>query len=276
MTTVGMVGTGQMGAGLGWALRDGGHEVVTTLAGRSARSARLATDAGLRVLPSLSAVLAAADVVLVVVPPGAAPAAAAEISAAAPAGALVADLNAVAPTTAQAIAATLARAGLDCVDGSISGPAPTVRPGARIYLSGPRAAEIAALRWRHVTPIVVGDQLGAASAVKMSTASVYKGLGALVTQAVRAATTYGVLDHVRADLGEYASAYPLATSAAKAHRYVAEMREIAVAQSAVGLTPALFEAIAQVWADVAGTPLAATDPESVDPAITLADVAERL
>ena len=47
MTTVGLVGTGHMGSALGHVLSRGGHEVVTTLAGRSPRSARLAGAAGL-------------------------------------------------------------------------------------------------------------------------------------------------------------------------------------------------------------------------------------
>src|SRR5437588_2071504 len=80
MTTVGMHGAGHMGAGLGWALREGGARVVTTLAGRSPRTAKLAADAGLEPLASLDAVIAAADVVLVVTPPGAARDAAAQLA----------------------------------------------------------------------------------------------------------------------------------------------------------------------------------------------------
>ena len=38
-----------MGSGLGWALREGGADVVTTLAGRSPRTARLAAEAGIAV-----------------------------------------------------------------------------------------------------------------------------------------------------------------------------------------------------------------------------------
>jgi len=107
---------------------------------------------------------------------------------------LVADLNATSPATAAAAAEVLAAAGFDFVDGSISGSPPTVRPGARVYLSGPRAAEVADLRWTHATPVVVGDRVGAASAVKMSTASVYKGLMGLMTQAIRSAGAYDVLE----------------------------------------------------------------------------------
>ena len=45
-----------------------------------------------------------------------------------------------------------------------------------------------------------GDEIGLASAVKMSTASVYKGRLALLAQALRAAHANGVLEHVLADL----------------------------------------------------------------------------
>ena len=69
--TVGLVGAGHMGSGLVWALREGGARVVTTLEGRSPRTARLARAAGLDLLPALADVLATADVVLVVTPPGA-------------------------------------------------------------------------------------------------------------------------------------------------------------------------------------------------------------
>ena len=166
-------------------------------------------------LPGLDEVVAEADVVLSIVPP-----AEAESVAAAVRGArLVADLNAVSPETARGL-------GVD-VDGSISGPPPVEAGTTRIYLSGPRAAEVAALPFDGVEVVVVGDELGAASAVKMSTASVYKGSVALLTQALRAADHYGVLEHVLSDLGEENAGRRIARSAAKADRYVGEMREIA-------------------------------------------------
>ena len=262
--TVGLVGAGHMGAGLGWALREGGARVVTSLAGRSARTARLAEAAGLDLLPTLADVLRAADVVLVVTPPGAARAAAATIKANLTGNApVVVDLNAIAPSTIADIAATIAP--LDLVDGSISGAPPTVRPGARIYLSGPRAQTVADLPWRHVTPIVVDSRLGSASAVKMCTASVYKGLTGLFAQALGTAAHHGVLDHVVNDLheGGLDPVPAVALAATKAARYVPEMREIAATQAGAGLTGALFEAYAQLWQHVSGGPLAAQDPESI-------------
>jgi len=271
--TVGLVGAGHMGAALGWALREGGMRVVTTLEGRSNRTARLAVAAGLELLPTLANVLHAAEIVLVVTPPGAARAAAGSIrSHADGVNPLVVDLNAIAPSTVEDIASTLAP--LDLVDGSISGPPPSKRPGARIYLSGPRAQEVADLPWRHVTTIVVGDRLGSASAVKMCTASVYKGLTGLYAQALATGAHHQVLDHVVTDLhhGGLDPAPAVATAATKAARYVPEMREIAATQSGAGLPAPLFEAFAQVYDHIAGGSLAAADPETVDTKLSPADV----
>jgi hypothetical protein len=53
----------------------------------------------------------------------------------------------------------------------------------------------------------------------------------------------------------------IARSAAKADRYVGEMHEIRAAQAAAGLDPALFAAMAQVWAEIARTPLGSVAPE---------------
>jgi 3-hydroxyisobutyrate dehydrogenase-like beta-hydroxyacid dehydrogenase len=238
-----------MGSAVGGALVRGGARVVATLDGRSARTAGLAREAGLELMPGLADVVAAADMVLSIVPPAEAPVVAAAVRGAA----LVADLNAVSPETARGL-------GID-VDGSISGPPPVAAGTTRIYLSGPRAGEVAALPFDGIEVVVVGDEVGAASAVKMSTASVYKGSVALLTQALRAADHYGVLEHVLSDLGEENAGRRVARSAAKADRYVGEMHEIAAAQAAAGLDPALFEAFAKVWAEIGGTRLAAAAPE---------------
>ena len=115
----------------------------------------------------------------------------------------------------------------------------------------------------------------------MSTASVYKGLDGLFAQAMRAAAHYGVLDEVLADLRTAGldHAGRVAVAATKAHRYVPEMREIAAAQRAAGLTPALFEAFADVYADLAASRLGTAEPESVDrtmaPAEIVASIAPR-
>jgi len=278
---VGIVSPGEMGSAVGRALREGGSEVVTTLAGRSDRTGGLAREAGLVCLPDLDAVVAGADVVLSIAPPDEAEAIAAAIGTAASrvsARPLVADLNAISPDTARRIEWTLGEQGLDLVDGSISGPPPRAAGTTRIYLSGPRVDEVTALHFAGVDVIPVGDEVGTASAVKMSTASVYKGSVAVLVQALLTARANGVLDQVLDDLGELAdgAGRSIARSATKAARYVGEMHEIAATQSAAGLTPALFEAMAEVYAGLAARPGAQAPPESVAADVDLDDVLRNL
>jgi 3-hydroxyisobutyrate dehydrogenase-like beta-hydroxyacid dehydrogenase len=270
---------------MGNALVRGGARVVATLAGRSERTARLAAPAGIELLSDLDAVLREADVVLSIVPPEAALTVGSDVARTAGdrgATALFADLNAVSPATARRIAATQAEAGLETVDGSISGPPPWKPGSTRVYLSGPRAEEVASLPFDGVDRIVVGDEVGAASAVKMSTASVYKGSSALLLQALLAAHDNGVLEHVLADLRSAAPELVenverrLASAGAKSGRYVAEMREIAATQAAAGLTPALFDAIAEVYERLALAPLAQAAPEDLPAGLALADMLDEL
>lgn len=283
--TVGVVSAGAMGSAVGAALTRGGERVVTTLSGRSERTARLADRAGLELLPDLASVVRCAEVVLSIVPPeeaGTVVAAIADSAGREGVGPIVAELNAVAPATARASQEIAARAGCELVDGSISGPPPWTEGTTRIYLSGARGADVAALPFEGVETIVVGPDVGSASAVKMSTASVYKGSSALLLQALLAARSNGVLEHVLADLrlgtpGLVARVERrLAMTAAKSERYVGEMHEIAATQADAGLTPSLFEAVAEVYAAVARTELARRSPEDVEADASLEDVLDDL
>jgi 3-hydroxyisobutyrate dehydrogenase-like beta-hydroxyacid dehydrogenase len=263
-----VVSTGAMGSALAGVWREGGLRVVATAAGRSERTRRLAENAGVELLPDLDAVVAAADAVVSVVPPGEAGAVAREVAAAAGlarVAPLLADLNAIAPRTVR----DLDHGRLDLVDGSVSGP-PPLRPGTTtVYLSGLRAAELAEVPAPGLDVRVVGSSIGLASAVKMSTASVYKGTVALLAHALVAARHQGVLEHVLEDLrGSYpqlvTSPGPVvARAAAKSPRYVDEMREIAASQREAGLTPALFDAMAIVYSELARSDLAGRPPEEL-------------
>ena len=279
--TIGIVSPGAMGSAVGAAYAADGARVVATVAGRSARTRGLAAAAGLELLPDLDEVVRHADVVLSIVPPEHALAVAGDIGAAArraDADPLVVDLNAIAPATARALGLRLAGSGLDVVDGSISGGPPHADGSTRIYLSGARAAEVAALPAPGIDARVVGGQVGLASAVKMSTASVYKGTNALLAHALLSARANGVLEHVLDDLQD---AFPelldgvarsLARSATKAHRYVGEMHEIATSQAEAGLPAELFEGFAAAYAALAETPLGHESPESVAAEVMLEDV----
>ena len=106
----------------------------------------------------------------------------------------------------------------------------------------------------------------------------YKGSSALLAHALLTAHAHGVLPQVLDDLGDSfprqidRAARMLAVSATKADRYVGEMREIAATQASAGLTPALFEAMAEVYEAVARSPIAAEAPEAIAAEPDLEDV----
>ena len=281
MATVGVISPGAMGSAIGRSLAACGHRVLVSVEGRSDRTRALAAGAGLEPVASVDEVAAGAEVVLSVVPPGSARDVLAGVVASG-ARPLFADLNAVSPDTVRELERTAGAAGIDLVDGSISGPPPRADGSTRLYLSGPRAGEVAALEPQGMRPVVLGDRAGAASGLKMCTASVYKGTALLLTHACRTALDEGVLDEALADLRLSAPCLVedperwIATAASKAERYVAEMREIAATQSAAGLPAELFEAIADCYASVAETPLAAATPEQADAADDLVAVLEGL
>ena len=268
METVGIVSPGAMGSAVGAAYAAGGQRVVATVVGRSERTSALAGRAGIELVPDLDAVVAESALVLSIVPPDQAAATAAAIAAAAErtgARPLVSDWNAVSPATACELERILAGSELELVDGSISGGPPRADYTTRVYLSGPGAEALAATAPAWIDARVVGAEVGLASAVKMCTASMYKGSTALLAHALLTAHAHGVLPQVLDDLHDSfpaqidRAARSIAVSTTKAERFVGEMREIAATQAGAGLTPALFEAMARstrVGADAARRPSA--------------------
>ncbi len=281
MTTLAIVSPGAMGSALGRAWAAGGHRVVATVDGRSERTRGLAH--GLHLLPSLADVVTAADAVVCVCPPAAAARVLDEVMAAAgPARPLLVDLNAVSPDTVAGAEQRARAAGFDLVDGSISGGPPESGGDTMVYLSGERATYVAGLRADGIRTRVVGERVGTASAVKMCTASVYKGTTALWAQALQTAYAEGVLDVVLDDLGE---AFPeqlpgigrrIALATSKAGRFVGEMEQIAATQHAAGASEELFAGMAAVYDRLSRTDLAALSPEEAAALTDLRSVLDRL
>ncbi|MFC7596862.1 DUF1932 domain-containing protein [Terrabacter sp. GCM10028922] len=281
--TIGIVSPGAMGSALGRAWSAAGARVVATVEGRSQRTVSLA--AGLELLPHLDAVVSASDLVVSICPPAAADdvldavLAAARATGARP---LLLEANAVSPDHVTALAARAADAGLDLVDGSVSGGPPTPHGDTMLYLSGPRADEVAQRPALGLRRRVVGDRPGPASGVKMCTASIYKGTTAVWAQALQTADALGVLRHVLDDLSEEfpeqvaGAGRRIAAATAKSARFVDEMESIARTQGAVGASAELFEGMAAVYRRLSATPLAALSPEDAAAVTELGDVLARL
>jgi 3-hydroxyisobutyrate dehydrogenase-like beta-hydroxyacid dehydrogenase len=126
---------------------------------------------------------------------------------------------------------------------------------------------VAELPWTSVQVEVLDGPAGAASAAKMCTGGVRKGVTALVINALLVAAEHGVLEPVVAELQRSLRRDPVLEAelaAAKAWRFAPEMEAVAATQAAAGLDPALHRAIAAVFERTASSPLANRVPEQVD------------
>jgi 3-hydroxyisobutyrate dehydrogenase-like beta-hydroxyacid dehydrogenase len=252
-TTVGLLHPGEMGAVVGECLRRGGARVVWASASRSEASRRRAGAGGLEDLGSLTAVVAASDVIFSVCPPGSA-VAVAHLVAAERFGGLYVDANAVAPETVRRVGEIVSARGAELVDGGIIGPPPREPGATRLYLAGPRAGDVASLcKGSVLEAIVMPGDIGTASALKMAYAAWTKGSSALL-MAVRAlAIREGVDGTLRAEwersqpgLGARSES-AVAGNAKKAWRFVGEMEEIARTFSVAGLPAGFHEACAAIY-----------------------------
>lgn len=232
---IAILAQGAMGAGVAARLSAHGARVLTCVEGRSPASATRAARAGMEAVPE--AALAGADAFLSILPPAQAVATAerlAPIFAAAPKPPLYVDCNAISPETMRRIAALLGTHGLRVADaGIIGGPPRDGYAGPVIYASGPEAAGLAGLLTGCGIDLrVVEGPIGAASALKMSYAGITKGLVAIGSAMMLAATRAGAADALRAEL---AASQPALTAwfarmvpamYDKAYRWAGEMEEI--------------------------------------------------
>jgi len=253
MTTIGLLNPGEMGSMVGAAVRSGGSRVLWAGEGRSAATRKRASEAGLEDAGSVSALVAASDVILSVCPPAAAVDVASQVAKLRFAGTYV-DGNAIAPATAREIGGVVEKGGAGFVDGGIIGP-PPVKPGTtRFYVSGTGAERIAAiLTAGPLQAIVVPGGPGAASTVKMAYASWTKGSAALLLAVCALASAEGVEDSL---VREWKISQPelsaraegaARSNAKKAWRFIGEMEEIAATFAAAGLPDAFHQGAAEIY-----------------------------
>jgi len=230
-----------MGAAVGAALRGQGHLVVWASEGRSEETHARATAAGLEDVGSVSNV-AEADVVFSICPPHAA----LDVARSASFAGVYVDANAVSPATA----AKVADAVDEFVDGGIVGSAPREPGATRLYLSGERAADVAAL---FAGSVVDARVVSNASAVKMAYAAWTKGTAAMLLAIRELARREGVEEPLLAEwdlsLPELRDRYERASRSAEAKgwRWVGEMEEIAATFEAAGLPGGFHRAAAEVY-----------------------------
>lgn len=250
--TVALLHPGNMGVTIGAAAAASGARVIWASDQRSAATRRRAEQAGLVEVRHPIDAVRQSEAVLSVCPPHAATEVARTVAAMNYKG-LYVDANAVSRATAKEIGRIVTAAGASFVDGGIIGPPVKQAGTTRFYLSGDRAAEIAALFSRSMLDArAIGGQPGAASALKVAYAAWTKCSDALVL-AIRAFADHEGVD--QALLDEWRISQPAlerkcsraaAVAVPKAWRYVGEMGEIAEAFEAAGLPPGFHKAAAEI------------------------------
>jgi len=261
---VAIVAAGSMGAAVGARLGSRGATVLTSLDSRSTATCERAHAAGMTGASDKE--LVRADFVLSIVPPAAALPLAERLATSIArweAKPVYVDCNAVSPATVERIAECIAGAGAPFVDAGIIGPPPREAAAEpNFYASGRDAARFKALAGYGLEIRVLDGEIGAASALKMCYAGITKGLVAVGTAMLLAATRAGVADVLRAELEE--SQRGLITSLRrsvpgmfpKAYRWVAEMQEIAAFVDEDTSAAQIYRGAAELYArlarDVAG------------------------
>jgi 3-hydroxyisobutyrate dehydrogenase-like beta-hydroxyacid dehydrogenase len=257
-TVIGLLHPGEMGAAVAGCLAARGFEVGWVPDGRSPATAGRAAAAGLTAVLAVSELAARAGFILSICPPHAALEVARAV-AGAPGGfpGIFVDANAISPGTAGQVRAVVEQAGASYVDGGIIGLPPGGPAGStRLYLSGPRAAEVQDLftgTGLDARVIDTGPGSVAASAVKMAYAGWTKGTAALILAVRALARADGVEDTL---LDEWALSQPALadrsagaaqSAAAKGWRWTGEMTEIAASMTAAGLPDGFHQAAADIF-----------------------------
>jgi 3-hydroxyisobutyrate dehydrogenase-like beta-hydroxyacid dehydrogenase len=255
---VAVIAPGSMGAPVGKRLVEHGLKVLTALGGRSTETVARAKAAGM--VAASDEEIAGADFLLSILPPGdALPLAErfAPLLRASNAKPVYVDCNAVSPPTAMRIAEVIATTGAPFVDAGIIGSAPRPNYSPAFYASGPEAPRFATLAAYGLDIRVLGGPLSAASALKMSYGGITKGLTAIGTAMILAATRGGSADPLFAELSKsqpnllaFFKSH-VSTMPPKAYRWVAEMEEVSGFAGDDAEARKMYQAIAELYARVA-------------------------
>lgn len=249
MTVIGLISPGQMGASIGAAASNSGAKVIWAGDSRSEATHTRALDAGIENCRTMATLVKHSDIVLSICPPHSAEDVARKVSKLAFSGLFV-DCNAIAPQKSRLIAEQF---GLQqYVDGGIiGGPAWKSELNTRLYLSGNRSNEIAALFDNSpLHTAVIDGEIGAASAMKIVFAAYTKGTTALLTAILSVAEREGVRNLLESQWGSAFTkqAHQRVTdNSAKAWRFEGEMREIAATFEKAGLPGGFHAAAAEVF-----------------------------
>ncbi|MEU3564160.1 MULTISPECIES: NAD(P)-dependent oxidoreductase [unclassified Kitasatospora] len=256
---LGVLHPGSMGAAVAACAVSAGAQVLWCSAERSPATVRRAGHAGLEPVAELGELLERAEVVLSLCPPAAAENVARDVAELGFAGVYV-EGNAISPARARRIADLVGRSARSVVDGSVIGSPPVGGKRTKLFLSGPSdaAALVAALfSDTAVSTPVLGEEIGQASALKVSYTAYQKASRVLAALSYGLAQDHGVDQALLEVAGKRAGSYLtetdyIAKTAARAWRWAPEMEEAADTLREAGLPDEVLRAVAETlrhWTD---------------------------
>jgi 3-hydroxyisobutyrate dehydrogenase-like beta-hydroxyacid dehydrogenase len=274
INTVAILSPGDMGHAVGQTLREHELRVVTCLTGRSGRTRALSEQAGIEDVPDFADMVAQSDLIMSMTVSGAVPEICRQVAEAITSTGhtdlLFAECNAIAPQTAKVMETVITSAGGRFLDASIIGGPPRNGRSPRFYASGVHAPEFEQLRDFGLDVRNIGTTTGRASGIKMCYAAMTKGSWALYSELLMAAELMGLTEPLLAEFQSGQQAVlqrmerTLPTVPARSLRWVSEMEEIRNTFAHLGMTPHLFEGVAEMYRFIGSTPLGEEFPESRD------------
>ena len=271
--TVAILSPGDMGHAVGQLLREHELKVVTCLTGRSQRTKDLAELAGIADVPDLNDMVAQSQIILSISVSEMVPSICQQVAdaiKATTANVLFAECNAISPQLSRQMEPIITEAGGRYIDASIVGGPPLNGSSPRFYASGDNTAEFEGLANFGLDVRTAGTEVGQASGIKMCYAAMTKGSSALYSELLMAAEMMGLSDFVKA---EFQSSQPavlqrmergLPGVPAKARRWVSEMEEIKDTFEHLGLTPHLFQGVADMYRMIGSTSMGDETPQTRD------------
>ena len=273
LNTVAILSPGDMGHAVGQRLRENELDVVTCLAGRSERTRVLADKAGIRDVGTMEELVECSDLIMSMTVSAAVPSLCREVADAIKvtgAKTLLAECNAIAPQLTRDMEPVITEAGGHFVDVSIIGGPPRAEYSPHFYTSGEHAADFEQLNNFGLTVMKLNGAVGQASGIKMCYAAMTKGSWALYSELLMAAELMGLTEPLLAEFQSGQSSVlqrmerTIPTVPPRSRRWVSEMEEIRDTFAHLGMTPHLFEGVAEMYRFIGSTPLGEEFPESRD------------
>ena len=272
-STVAILSPGDMGHAVGQRLRENELDVITCLSGRSERTRVLAEQAGIRDVPNMEDLVEQSDLIMSMTVSAAVPSLCREVAGAIKStgsDTLFAECNAVAPQVTREMEPIITDAGGRFVDVSIIGGPPRTGYSPHFYTSGEQATEFEQLNDFGLTVIKLDGEVGQASGIKMCYAAMTKGSWALYSELLMAAELMGLTEPLLTEFQSGQSAVlqrmerTIPTVPPRSRRWISEMEEIRDTFAHLGMTPHLFEGVAEMYRFIGSTPLGEEFPESRD------------